>query len=614
MVPPGLRLPAVQNVSTLPSWPAAAARAWSRATSPWILPLVVLAGAMAGCLFGIIGEGNAPCDPAHPAVCGPDVGFSLALVLLAGSVLLQWTHPLLACALGVAFAVLDLRYDTPLAGRAFSVFLVLCLGVAAGVSVSRQRQRNLVGTAGGRPTTFSPSGREQHGGRWGWRELLNLFPMDGHALRTLIGYRPTRVIGLLLLVAIGMGAGIAYQHTVSGERAHLARAVRVGARVADGPDDAQTFTPVSTVPGGPGSVQLVPLEWYPEGSIQLIQLDPADPQWARLVAEPDDQTWWLSLAALALLLGAAVAARELSVRQARASLGSGAHPALSARVAQLPDGEVLVLPADRDIVVATLRTRPTRVETSDPSGVPQIRAAVVYGDIRHLGWVAVQTDLGLALPESPLKSMRNPAPFSAVAQDGDHGEEVDLQTLGDEVTVRREAPAGLFPITDEPPWWLRAVGTVMVVGAVVVGPYAAWSWTERFTDIWPVLVLGGMMLGRGVRWLAGGLRITSESATVDSGFFRRELPLAAVEAVRVDRETVILLADDGALSFEPCPEVSPRSVRLERVREVAEALRGLVSESEGGASTPIRRVGVGAVAVTVFVIAVVAAGVARYLL
>ena len=603
----------MHSISVPPAWSAERARAWARATSPWVLPFVVLAGAVVGCVFGIIGEGTAPCDPAHPAACGPDMGFSVALVLLAGSVVLQWSHPLLACGLGVAFAVLDIRYDTPVAARAFSAFLVVCLGVAGWVSVSRRRQLNLVRDAGGSPGRFSPSGLEQREGRWRWLDVFDLFPVDAESLRALVGYRSTRLFFALLFVAAAIGSGLAYQHAVDAEQDHLSRAVRVDARVSDGPDDAQTFTPLSSVAGGPKSVQLVPLEWYPDGSIQPLQLDPADPDWARLVAEPDDQTWWATLSGLAVLIALVLAGRELSVRRASLFLSSSTHSALSARVAQLPDGEVLILPTDRDVVVASMRTHPQPMDTPDPSWEPQIRDAVVYGDLRHLGWVAVQTDQGLALPQSPLKAMRNPAPFDRSWQDDLDGEDVDLDAVGDEVRVGRDATTGLLPITDGPPRWLRIVGAAIVVGVAVVGPYAAWSWTERFTDLWPVLVLGGGALERGVAWWAGGLLITAQGARVDSGFFRRVLPFAAVDRVRLDGETVVLVADQDALTFEPCPDVFPRSVRLERVREVAEVVRGLVDQASGGGTTPTRRLGLGAVAVAVFVVGVVGAGAARHL-
>ena len=79
------------------------------------------------------------------------------------------------------------------------------------------------------------------------------------------------------------------------------------------------------------------------------------------------------------------------MRRASLFLSSSTHSALSARVAQLPDGEVLIFPTDRDVVVASMRTHPQPMDTPDPSWEPQIRDAVVYGDLRHLGWVAVRT-------------------------------------------------------------------------------------------------------------------------------------------------------------------------------------------------------------------------------
>ena len=139
------------------------------------------------------------------------------------------------------------------------------------------------------------------------------------------------------------------------------------------------------------------------------------------------------------------------------------------------------------------------------------------------------------------------------------------------------------------------------------------GWTERFTDLWPVLVLGGGALERGVAWWAGGLLITAQGARVDSGFFRRVLPFAAVDREWLDGETVVLVADQDALTFEPCPDVFPRSVRLERCARLPRWCGDSSTRPSGGGTTPTRRLGLGAVAVAVFVVGVVGAGAARHL-
>jgi len=260
--------------------------------------------------------------------------------------------------------------------------------------------------------------------------------------------------------------------------------------------------------------------------------------------------------------------------------------------------------------------------TSDGQGELRARRGVLVGDLRAKGWVAVWTDHSVVLPTSRLTVQGGPEPMTDAAadsllrsyeEDDEDEDDVDLGTVGEEVLTRRAPTPGLFPITDAPPSWLRAVGAGIVVGAVVVGPYAAWTWTEGFVDLWPVLTLGGMALERGVRWLASGLLITAQGTRVDSGFFVRRLPFGAVDSVRVEEEMVVLVADEDAVTFEPCPDVSPRSLQLARVREVAEVMRGLVDDAKGVAAEPTRRVGPGAVAVAVFVVGVVLAGAVRHL-
>ena len=601
------RLRAVQTSPTVPDWPAERARSWSRATAPRFLPFVVLVSEVSGGVARVDGEGNAPCSPQDPSLCGPQLGFSLAFVLLVGSVVLQWARPLFACALGVAFCAYEVGYDNPLAAKAFSVSLFVCLAVGAWVTVCRQRQRNLAGEAGA-GVSFTPVAPPAAHGRWGWSDLGALFPLDASALRALVAFQPARVVVSLLLVLASGGCGLVYHGAVVAEDAHLSRSVRVDARVADGPDDAQTFTPVVDVPGAARAAELIPLEWYPEGSTQPILLDPRDDDWARLVAEPDDQTGWLVAAGCTLLLALVLASSELSVRRSRTQLSTGAHAGLTVRIVRVPDGEVLVLASDRDLVVATFRSSPVDLRDHDGrlEDAPQVVAAVLFGDLRQGGWVAAQSAGELVLPESPLRPERHPIRYSEqLFNDPDEEFDVDPDTVGEEVLRRVVPAADSLPITAVNPTWLRAVGAVLTVGVVVVGPYAAWNWTEGLGELWGCLVLGGTALGRTVTWFSSGLTITRTAVVTDSGFFRRVMPLSLVDAVRVDGDTIYLVSTDEAISFEPCPDVTPTSARQERVREIAAQLRSLVDRAAGQHRRGGRRIGVGGVAAVIFVLGVV---------
>lgn len=379
-------------------------------------------GWLAALAVAIVGD-TTRCSPSDPSLCGPDQTFAAAIVLLfATPVLLRW-QPLAGCVAGVGFAVLDEVFDQlhP-ANLAFGVHGTLCLLTAAWMVSARRRQRRVIAALHPSSSTLPPGAFREW---WG-----------------------PRLLASAVLVAAGAGLLGLYAHLVAVERRHLDRAVPTEARVISIDDDNSTITLESPL-AGRRRISVVDTTSYPEGSTVALLIEPSDRRWARLVAEPSDDTDWESAGLGCLLLAVLLWWRELAGRRARRRLLDGKQPVLAVRVGSDRDGNALVFPAEARArkPLAIMAVRWSSAEPDDlepleeswddavadaeevaefgrawrgesrgedggealapgavtPSHRRELEPATVVGEFVDGGWVALVTEHEVLLPERPLR-------------------------------------------------------------------------------------------------------------------------------------------------------------------------------------------------------------------
>ena len=256
---------------------------WLRAAVPRWVTSIVLPSLWVLAIAVAIATDDAQCTPRDPSVCGPDSAFAYAVVaLLATPVLLFWM-PVLGCVAGVLFALSDIRYDpVPAARWAFGVHGLLCALVAVRLLRGMAEQRRIASAAAG-------------GGR-----ATGIAGITGEASPSAV---PRLVVAGLLVLA-GLGFFAWYDHEVSDEQAHLRRAVQVDGRITEVRPDEFLIVRVRRPTGGTGELRIGMYDTspYPLHSSTPVLLDPQDPDWVRLVAEPQDSTGWQTAGAGCFLL------------------------------------------------------------------------------------------------------------------------------------------------------------------------------------------------------------------------------------------------------------------------------------------------------------------------
>jgi hypothetical protein len=267
-----------------------------------LLPIGWLAALAATLKFAV-----ETCSAAEP--CGPELGFSLAAVALFATPVLLWWIPRLGCVAGIVFGSLDAALDDVVAARYFwGAHALACLVVLVLLVRDITRQR-LIATTG-----FTP----------GMPPVTRTLPEVVHLPR--LGNR-TRVACILVVACIGC-LGLYWQQATAEER-HLARAQEVTGTVTAVTDDGYGLTLTAA---GAGTRQVDAIEVHRVGTEVPMLVDPVDAGWARLVAEPADSSYWLTIGLSALLLGLILGWRDRkSVRWAKIAVGK-----------QLPARRVLI--------------------------------------------------------------------------------------------------------------------------------------------------------------------------------------------------------------------------------------------------------------------------------
>ena len=620
-----------------PPWTATDARAWARASwHPWLRYAVVAAwvGSVAA---AVIGDTH-PCTVAHP--CGPDLSFAYAIVLLFASVVLLWWRPVLACLAGVGFGVLEVLYDEVQSARvAFTGFGLLCAALALYIDASRRRQRLLVDRAGARRLSLPPGVRPAPSRRDApvhaagqMVEDLVLSDAAGVVHRLDAHWARRLAAGLLALGAAGAWAW--YDHQVDEERQHLSRAVEVQARVGGpGSDEfTQRLEVLDPLPGRPTQVEIEPLEDLERGSVHPLLLDPSDPDWARLVAEPADSTPWASLGLGLAALAGLLVLREVEVRRARSQLSAGEHPALAVRALRTPDGDCLVLAADAALAVARFACDPppdhhARQHSSPAPAAPAPEAghdvdtaspvedAVLLGDLRERGWAALLTATGVVMPQGPLTVFREPLVVDPDELSAEPDE--DQSPPGVEVVHGDTLALPELPLVLQGSRWDRLLGAGFVAASVVGAPLFVWQGAQSLWEVVPALAVGAGLLRNGVERGWSALRLTRPGVEVHTGFTSMFLPWSVFDEVRVDGERVYLIGNEDDLELCAYGDEPLRSERLRRTEELALGLRHVIDIAGGPRpekQRTRRRVAAGGYAAGLFATGVVGGAVARFLL
>lgn len=502
---------------------------------------------------------NQVCTPSDPSVCGPSQSFAFWFVVCCATpVLLLWM-PLLGCVAGIAFGLADVAMDDVSGAKvAFSVIGLLSAVLALRLRRDAAAQHDLVAP---RAAAVPPP-------------VGVVFPVRR------LWWGPV-VTGLLLVAAVV--SFVLYRHEADVERAHLARGRVVQAPVVAVDGDDWTIT--VEVPSGTTTrrvdVDVIEVEPYPVGSTTPVVVDPTDPSWVRLVAEPADPTMWESFAYGALLLALLLLGRGWYVRRETSRVVAGPTAGFAVRV--LPEGgKAQVLPADGP---ATAIARvPVEWQGADGEGEPEEaegweaadvdafgrywrgeeeqpewdplspEPAVLIGGLHDGGVAMLLLEDGALVPRGALRPV-TPAPkavallkrlvprrFRGAADEKDELPELD--ELGTPVLLDESVPLPELPLLAGPPSTVRLRGLLMLVAAVVGGPVAvallAESWYERGL----AALIGSQVLHGALSRLVQQVRVSREELEIVGPGRRHRVPWDRLHGVR--------RFDDGlAVAWEP---------------------------------------------------------------
>ena len=337
---------------------------WHAAAVPWWVTKVGLVG---GWVFAFVvsgAAGESPCTTAHP--CLPDPLFALAVVpLLATPLLLLFNRVLTGCGMGVLFGVMDLALDSdPTANIAFGLHAAACAVVAAWTVRSRADQHQAAGT-----TIVSLPDR----------------PPNRGVLR----------IVAVLLVLFGFLTFVQYDLSSDEIAAHVAEASRVDAEVVEVKDAYQVW--VELPDSQRTSFEPLAADTYQVGDKVPVL---ADGDWVRMVTEPEDVTWWLTLGGAAVFFAIMLAARE----RRRRALWTGPVKAVRLQAHPLTVRRILLRHDKEDVATVALLAdlgldEPLYHDTEqfgavwrgeeDPPVQHEPAEVVVAGELHHGGQVAL---------------------------------------------------------------------------------------------------------------------------------------------------------------------------------------------------------------------------------
>lgn len=526
-------------------------RAWVAATPLRWLRWVLLCVWVAAFVVSTIGD-TEPCSTADLTVCGPDMTFSVAIVLCFASAVLLWWRPFVAVACAVAFAIADLVWDTVRpANVAWCVVAVAFVAYAVHVRSRLARQRAIAREASV-PLPPWPAGPQRP------------LQLDG----------PHRLMatGAVALVLVACGAVYGYERAVGLDNVHASRAQVVEAVVLSDEDaDGNQKVRIERHPEGfPAEVKVMFMEVPEVGDGVTLRIDPRDPSWTHPIAEPPDRTWWATIGVGALLLAALLAERLLAVRVRRRTL-EGQHHAAGVPVRVFTDGldfvGLVATDSTRGLGEFPLDEQVLRLATPESRRVAAPTEAFLVGDVRDRGWAALATSAGLRLPLGPLVALPEGAEVDMDSFDRDPEDPHDWS----EPVPMGTIPASL-PVVIEAPLWLKAAGLVAAIAAVSVGTWLLW---DAEVGVSGIGVVGGAAtaLHWGLEQLAHRVTVTAEGFSMTSVFSRVRSEMGAVREVRVDQDVALVVFNDESLLEVVPPDGDGRALASAIERAVESAPR-----------------------------------------
>jgi len=237
---------------------------WSQRRVPrGIAAAVLYAGWAAIFAMSVVGD-SSECTPNNPDVCGPDPVFGWALGVFFSVLVLAAVAPVMACLAGIAFSLVDVLYDSETVARlAFGGYAVVCASLGLFVIERRRAQRRVFAATDGTP------------------------PVAGRGKAPLMD-RTTSVCSVLLLLGLVTGWAIYHQRTTA-EAAHIRVAQRQEATITS-VDRSNDVIGVRLPDGSSHRIEVLETAPYSGSTNTPVLVDPSDPSWVRLVAEPADFT------------------------------------------------------------------------------------------------------------------------------------------------------------------------------------------------------------------------------------------------------------------------------------------------------------------------------------
>ncbi|MDQ1293409.1 MAG: hypothetical protein QG608_1290, partial [Actinomycetota bacterium] len=294
---------------------------WLRGGVPQVFPRVVLPVLWVICfVMELMSEPLPKCTPTDPGVCGPDEVSTVFLVPLLLLPVLLMCAPLVGCAAGVALSpVACLGASGTASASTFAVHGLLCLLSAVrlnqGVRAQRQEMSRATFSGHAPDRAVQDALHRLRAGTWtgtrtGWNQLA---------------------LGTAVVLAGGAGGlWTLYESNTADEDAHIARAQTVQGQIVKVSDDGWKLG----IRAADRTVEIDTLypEQYEIGNTVPVLLDPQDPDWARLRAEPTDTTAPLGFAVACLLGAVLLTGRQIRRRRALSAALSPRAQAVEIRV------------------------------------------------------------------------------------------------------------------------------------------------------------------------------------------------------------------------------------------------------------------------------------------
>lgn len=357
----------------------ASATEWLSLQPPIWVPFLWWAMLVGSIIANMNGEAGPACSveaPCEPEAITPVV---VALVVLSAGTL--WWFPITGLAAGAAYGALMALFDGTPGRYAGALAATVALGLLLFIRALRAQQAHVAAsnTTTGGPTRTTPPAERTTTSRLGLSS------------RAALG---AGTLGLLLL----SGSLAAYVHETREENAHLDRAHTVQARAITGTDN--DFRQVFEIETGDRVGEQLPIEVVaeplPRGSVWPVLLDPADPTWARLVSEPNDETFWFGWAAI----GGCTALWCLAFLAMRRRSRFPREPVLALEVDLRDDSAALILPPSRrPVAMVSLSGHP-------PSGrFGRVHPAIVGGTVADGSWVSLECNGELLPVDGPVRAV-----------------------------------------------------------------------------------------------------------------------------------------------------------------------------------------------------------------